>query len=126
MSDPSIYRLTLAVLAVLTAAGAVWLALGPLSSPGLEVRVPAQAEATAQPPGAPAADDTPAPGLMDLNTATADELQTLPSIGKVLAERIVAYRELHGPFQRVDQIMAVERIGPAVYQAVRHLVTVGE
>ena len=64
--------------------------------------------------------------LVNLNTATTDELETLPKIGTVLAQRIVDYRERHGPFQRVDQIMAVERVGPSVYEAIRHLVTVGD
>jgi len=46
-----------------------------------------------------------------LNTATAAELEVLPGIGPVLAERIVVYRTDHGPFDRVDQLHDVKGVG---------------
>ena len=46
-----------------------------------------------------------------LNTATAAELEALPGIGPVLAERIVQYRAAHGPFQRLDQLHEVKGVG---------------
>ena len=48
--------------------------------------------------------------LLDINTAAVDELDTLPGIGEVLAERIVAYREAHGPFATLADAAAVKGI----------------
>ena len=65
--------------------------------------------------------------LIDINSASAPELaNALPGIGAVLSQRIVAHREANGPFVRADQIMGVSGIGPATYEAVRSLITVGE
>jgi competence protein ComEA len=63
--------------------------------------------------------------VIDLNSATAEELETLPEIGPVLAQRIVEYRQVNGPFARTDQLMAVSGIGPATYERVRLLVSAG-
>ncbi|RLC89495.1 MAG: competence protein ComEA, partial [Chloroflexi bacterium] len=49
---------------------------------------------------------------VDLNAATPEELRTLPGIGPQLAQRIVAYREEHGPFFLPQEITAVPGIGP--------------
>ena len=66
------------------------------------------------------------PGPLDLNRATAQELTTLPGIGEVLAQRIVDYREAHGPFRSVDELIAVEGIGEGKLEKLRELVTVEE
>ena len=63
--------------------------------------------------------------LVDLNTATLAELDTLPGIGPVLAARIVAEREKK-PFASVDELRRVSGIGPKKLDAIRSLVTVGE
>ena len=63
-------------------------------------------------------------GLLDLNRATAAELDALPGIGKVLAGRIVEWREREGPFQSVDDLGKVEGIGPALLAKLATLVTV--
>lgn len=65
-----------------------------------------------------------ADGAVDLNTAGAAELQTLPGIGPVLAERIVTWREANGPFASVDALLDVSGIGPAVLGQLRDLVRV--
>jgi len=49
---------------------------------------------------------------ININTAKAKALKQLPSIGKVTAARIVAYREMHGPFLRIDDLARVKGIGP--------------
>lgn len=67
----------------------------------------------------------PASMLIDINTASADELETLPGIGPALAERIVAYRTEHGPFQSVDELAEVRGISPRMVEELRGLVTVG-
>ena len=65
-------------------------------------------------------------GLIDLNVATIDQLDTLPGIGQALASAIVTFREENGPFKSVEEITNVPRIGPATYDKIRDLVTVGD
>lgn len=62
--------------------------------------------------------------LVNLNTATAEELETLPGIGPVYAQRIIAYRNEHGPFTDPAQIMQVQGIGPARYEQIKSRITV--
>jgi len=76
---------------------------------------------------APAEVSEPAPatdGLIDLNTATAAELDELPGIGDVLSARIIEYREANGPFTSVDQLANVEGISPRLVEELRPYVTV--
>ena len=61
---------------------------------------------------------------LDLNTATAAELQELPGIGKVIAQRIIDYRDLCGHLLDPEQLMEVDGIGEAKYEKIRDLVTV--
>lgn len=49
---------------------------------------------------------------INVNTANVDELDSLPGIGKTLAENIISYRDEHGPFQDTDQLLEVDGIGP--------------
>ena len=77
------------------------------------------------PPGdarAPTADDG---ALVDLNAATASELEELPGIGPVLAERIVQWREANGRFTDVEVLGEVSGIGDALMVQLRPLVRVG-
>jgi competence protein ComEA len=80
--------------------------------------------ATDQGPGTPSDCDLPGKGLIDLNAASVDLLQTLPGIGQVRAEAVVRYREQTGPFRSVEGITNVSGIGPATYESIRELVTV--
>ena len=61
---------------------------------------------------------------VNINTATAEELQTLPRIGPAMAQRIIAWREAHGGFHSVDELDAVPGIGPSMLENLRPLVTV--
>jgi len=65
-------------------------------------------------------------GKLNLNRATAKELEALPGIGPALAARIVAYREEHGPFAALDDLLRVPGIGPKTLDRLRDLVTVGD
>jgi competence protein ComEA len=57
-----------------------------------------------------------------LSLATQAELETLPRIGPATAQRIIAWRDTHGPFRTVDDLLAVSGIGPATLEGFRALV----
>lgn len=63
-------------------------------------------------------------GLINLNTAEASELEELPRVGPVLAQRILDFRTEHGPFTAAEQLDDVSGIGPAMLEALLPLVTV--
>jgi competence protein ComEA len=81
---------------------------------------------TDAPPQAPSTGGkTPAPGgLVDLNAATVEELDTLPGIGPVTAAAIIAWRDANGRFTSIDQLGDVDGIGPARLEKLRDLVRV--
>lgn len=60
---------------------------------------------------------------LNINTATREELEALPGIGPVLAERIIARREKFGPFEEKDDLLAVTGVGEAVYEAILPYIT---
>ena len=63
---------------------------------------------------------------LNLNTATAKELQVLPGIGPKIAERIVKYREKNGPFSSVDDLTKVKGIGQKKLEKIRPFLKVGK
>jgi competence protein ComEA len=63
-------------------------------------------------------------GLVNLNTATLDQLDTLPGIGPTLAERILQWRQQHGRFSSVDELQEVSGIGPRKFEQLVDLATV--
>jgi competence protein ComEA len=73
---------------------------------------------------APLPGATPGTTLVNVNTASVEELETLPGIGPVLAGAIIEFREQHGPFTAVEQLEEVSGIGPATLEEIRDLVTV--
>ncbi|WP_324503966.1 ComEA family DNA-binding protein, partial [Nocardioides sp.] len=78
---------------------------------------PAPTPAPGQPvPGAPAA-------LVDLNTADQTQLESLPEVGPVTAQAIIGWREEHGGFTSVDQLLDVDGIGEATLSRIAPLVT---
>jgi competence ComEA-like helix-hairpin-helix protein len=68
---------------------------------------------TAEPPPRPAAEP------LNLNSATAADLERLPFIGPFMARQIVAYRDRHGPFPSVDSLVKVPGVGPATLAKIR-------
>jgi competence protein ComEA len=65
-------------------------------------------------------------GPVNINTATVDELDTLPGIGPVIGERIVTYREEHGPFDTIEQLAEVAGISESLVETLRPHVTVDD
>jgi competence protein ComEA len=103
---------------------------------GMQIYVPSRIEVAATPPvvsssvgetgGAPSRLNPGLfAGLVDINRATAAELETLPGIGPSLAAQIIAYREANGPFASVELLLDVPGIGDAKLAAIRELVTAG-
>ncbi len=88
---------------------------------GVQILVPVKAGggsgSAASGPGASAG------GIVSLSSATVDELDELPGIGPVTAQKIVDYRSEHGPFASVDDLDAVPGIGPTRVEQLRELVT---
>ena len=75
--------------------------------------------------GGPSDEPTATPAFpININTASLDELQFLPGIGVVKAQRILDYREENGPFESIDELMNVTGIGPATFEQLKDLITV--
>ncbi|MBC7363384.1 MAG: helix-hairpin-helix domain-containing protein [Candidatus Aminicenantes bacterium] len=68
---------------------------------------------------------TPA-SKININTASAAELQNLPRIGPKVAQRIVDYRTQNGPFKKVEDLLKVRGIGEKVFEQIKDRITVGE
>jgi len=64
--------------------------------------------------------------LININTATSFELESLPGIGPTTAQKIIDYREENGPFLSTESIINVSGIGPGTYERIKDLITVGE
>jgi competence protein ComEA len=73
----------------------------------------------------PQGGSNPSGDLIDINTASLAELQSLPGIGPTTAQNIINYRNQHGPFQQIEDIMNVPGIGPTTFDAIQDLITVG-
>lgn len=99
-------------------------------TPAAAAPPPVQGPAGNDPPPAntapaSAANTAPAPASVNLNTADANTLDTLPGIGPTLAGRIVAYRSTHGPFARLEAVQDVTGIGPTLFERIKPYLTLG-
>lgn len=104
---------------------------------GMQIYVPSQAEVTEA--AVPVVSD-PAPlarssdgvdvtntgGLVNINTANLEELDTLPGIGPSTAQKILDYRDENGRFNTIEELMNVSGIGEAKFGSVKDMITVGE
>jgi competence protein ComEA len=68
--------------------------------------------------------DIPNVELVNINTATLEELNALPSIGPTTAQKIIDYRTENGDFSTIEDIMNVSGIGPATFEDIKDLITV--
>ena len=64
--------------------------------------------------------------MININTATKEELMQLDGVGDAIAGRIVEYREANGPFKAPEDITKVKGIGPATYEKNKDRITVGQ
>ena len=133
--------LILALLPLLFAGFLVGFYIGRNVSPGdVQVsRVPSATVATTAPTAAPTVNPTqpgqtevPSPtvpatlpgGKVNINTATKEQLMTLPGIGEVLAQKIIDYRAEHGPFKKIADLLLVDGIGEHRLDAIIDNITI--
>ena len=114
--------------------------LAQLLMDGQQVHVPSRSEARATTPSdtigkgttlelastgsQPPPADAATANRLNINTASLEELMTLPRIGPALAQRIIEYRETHGGFRSIEELTKVRGIGEATLERLRDLITV--
>ena len=94
-----------------------------LASPltdGQQVHVPRVDEPN---PTIPSLSQPAVSARVNINTASVPELDSLPGIGPATAQHIVEYRQAHGPFAKIEDIMGVLGIGQATFEKIRQLIT---
>jgi competence protein ComEA len=87
---------------------------------GQQVYVPKQGEESL--PVQPSSLQPASGGKVNINTADAATLETLPGIGPALAQRILDFRQASGPFERIEDVMEVSGIGPGIFDQIRELI----
>lgn len=91
---------------------------------GQKITVPVAGATPADGSSAATTADSDNGALININTATREELETLPSIGEVRAQAIIAYREEHGGFRTTDELMEVSGIGEKIFADISPHITV--
>lgn len=91
---------------------------------GQKISVPVAGAAPADGSSAATTADSDNGGLININTATQEELESLPSIGEVRAQAIITYREEHGGFRTIDELKEVSGIGDKIFADISPHVTV--
>jgi len=84
----------------------------------------ASAQSKSTPKAATAATATAA-APVNLNTATAEQLATIPGVGPKMAERIIDYRQKNGSFKKIEDLMNVSGVGEKSFLKMKPLITVG-
>lgn len=96
----------------------------PAGSPAADGAALTIGDSAERPPG-PSASPPPSAGTLDLNRATARQLDDLPGVGPVLAARILEHRRRFGSFRTIEDLRAVRGIGPRLFERLRPRVRVG-
>ena len=84
--------------------------------------IPREGEASTPP--SQSAEGVGTPEKIDINSATVEQLKTLPNIGDVRAQAIASYRDANGAFENIEDLTEVSGIGPATMDSIRDLVVV--
>jgi competence protein ComEA len=87
---------------------------------------PAAVRAEDAPPPRPGAAKASPLGVVDVNSATEQQLVEVPGIGEGLARRIVQFREKNGPYQRIEDLLKVQGIGEKSLEKLRPYLTAGK
>ena len=116
-------RLSLVIIAILFVGIMIGIFIGIQASRSPITLSPYHQETTAESDNAQ--DIHIAGGKLNINTATASELSKLPGIGESYAKRIIEYREEHGPFITISDLMNVSGIGEKRLEAISDYITVG-
>jgi len=103
-----------------------------LNIPYLEGQTPAEESASLELPGSSGNNEISTPEsslstdgeLININTATLEELDSLPGVGPTIAQRIIDYRNENGPFSTIEEIMDVSGVGPATFDEIENMITV--
>jgi competence protein ComEA len=82
-------------------------------------------QASSQDPAAANRATGAAVAIVNLNTATSAELQALPGIGPATATRILEYRQKHGPFKKIEEVMNVQGVGEKIFLRLKPQLSVG-
>ena len=90
---------------------------------GIQILVPSRAASGSAGTGEAPSGEGAVGGTVSLSSATVEELDELPGVGPITAQKIVDYRAEHGPFASVDDLDAVPGIGPTRIEQLRDLVT---
>jgi competence protein ComEA len=135
VNEPGVYRLppgSRVEEAILAAGGAVpeadlsLINLAMLVEDGMQIWVPALIEEEPRVEEQERSPTYEAPEvLININTASQNELESLPRIGPVIAAEIIRYRQANGPFHRKEDIQEVKGIGPVTFEKISELITVG-
>jgi comEA protein len=88
------------------------------------IAVAVSAAPRGQSSSAPSGKDKPATAVVNINTATSAELQTLPGVGAATAARILEYRQKNGGFKKVEDLMNVRGIGEKTFLKLKPLITI--
>ena len=113
-----------ALLGVALAALLCWLVVGCVRRPYKPEAFVSNAATRESSTAISSTSDSKSPSRININTASADELEKLPGIGKGLAERIIDHREKFGPFRKPEHLIIVRGISDKRFRAMQELITV--
>lgn len=95
---------------------------------GQRLHVPTQGEPGESPARAPSTGEKSGEitGKININTATLEQLDKLPGIGEITAQKIIEYRSMHGPFPNIEAIMDVDGIGEGTFEEIKNYISISD